>query len=315
MKTRITELLGIEYPIFQGGMAWVSTPELAAAVSEAGGLGILACGMLTPEEMERRISRCRELTSRPFGMNIVMLSPHVPQLAELAARERLAAVTTGAGNPGQYIGLWKDAGVKVLPVIPSVALALRMERAGADGVIAEGTESGGHVGETTTLTLVPQVADALSIPVVAAGGIADGRGVAAAFMLGAEAVQCGTRFIASTECVAHQNYKDMIVSAGDTDTAVTGRSIRRPVRAIRNALTRRYVELEQQGAGPDELEALALGALGKAFAEGDREAGSFMAGQISGLIHGIMPVREIIEDMFRQAGEIYWLEERYFRQA
>lgn len=304
MKTKITELFGIKYPLFQGGMAWVSDGTLAAAVSNGGGLGLIASGSAPADVVEKEIRRCRALTDKPFGVNIMLMSPHAPAIAELVIKEQVPVVTTGAGNPGKYMEAWKAAGVKVVPVIPSVALAQRVERLGADAVVAEGCESGGHIGEATTMSLVPQVADGVNIPVIAAGGIGDGRGIAAALMLGAQGVQLGTRFLASTECPVHPNYKQMVLDAKDTDTAVTGRAAGRPVRAIRNRLTRRLSELEQSGASPDEFEELALGSLRRAVQDGDREEGSFMAGQIAGLIREVKPCGEIIQELFGEAEDL-----------
>ncbi len=304
MKTKITELFGIKYPLFQGGMAWVSDGTLAAAVSNGGGLGLIASGSAPADVVEKEIRRCRALTDKPFGVNIMLMSPHAPAIAELVIKEQVPVVTTGAGNPGKYMEAWKAAGVKVVPVIPSVALAQRVERLGADAVVAEGCESGGHIGEATTMSLVPQVADGVNIPVIAAGGIGDGRGIAAALMLGAQGVQLGTRFLASTECPVHPNYKQMVLDAKDTDTAVTGRAAGRPVRAIRNRLTRRLSDLEKSGASPDEFEELALGSLRRAVQDGDREEGSFMAGQIAGLIREVKPCGEIIQELFGEAEDL-----------
>ncbi len=298
IKNRVTELFHIEYPIFQGGMAWVATAELAAAVSEAGGLGIIGAGSMNADLLRKEIRRCKEMTSKPFGVNIVMLSPYTDELFDVVCEERVSVVTTGAGNPAPYIKKLKDAGVKVVPVIPAVSLAKRMESYGVDAVVAEGMESGGHIGTLTTLVLVPQVVDAVSIPVIAAGGIADARGVRAVFALGAEGVQVGTRFVASVECKAHPNYKQLIVNAGDRSTVVTGTSLGRPVRCLRNSMTKRLLELEKSGASPDEFENVATGSLKKAFLYGDMHEGSFLAGQISGMIKDIKPVKEIIRELF-----------------
>lgn len=301
MKTRVTELLGIKYPIFQGGMAWVSEANLAAAVSNAGGIGLIAGGSAPTGKIREEIRMAKEMTDKPFGVNIMLMSPYADEIAQMVIEEKIAVVTTGAGNPGKYIPAWQEAGIRVIPVVPSVALAKRMERAGADAVIAEGCESGGHIGELTTMALIPQVVDAVSIPVLAAGGIADGRGVAASFLLGAEGVQVGTRFLASDECQIHQGYKDLVLKAKDTDSAVTGRNAGRPVRQVKNKFTRRVLELERQYADPEEFEALTVGSLKKAVVDGNLTEGSFMAGQIAGMIGDIRPVKEIIEDMFSQA--------------
>ena len=304
MKTRITELLGIEYPIIQGGMAWVAEASLAAAVSNGGGVGLIAGGAAPADFIRKEIIRARELTDKLFGVNIMLMSPFAADLAQLMVEEGVKIVTTGAGSPGKYMEMWKSAGIKVIPVVPSASLALRMERAGADAVIAEGCEAGGHIGELTTMALIPQVVDTVTIPVIAAGGIADGRGVAAAFMLGAEGVQVGTRFLLANECVIHQNYKDMVIKAKDTDSAVTGRSNGHPVRAIRNKLTKKFLELEKQGATFEELETLTLGSLRKAVIDGDIDGGSFMAGQIAGLVKKEQPAGEIIMEMFAEAEKL-----------
>lgn len=247
MKTKITELLGIEYPVIQGGMAWVAEASLAAAVSDAGGLGLIAAAAAPAEWVREQIKKVREMTDRPFGVNIMLMSPEADQVAKVIVEEKVPIVTTGAGSPEKYMADWKAAGVKVIPVVASTALARRMERCGADAVVAEGTEAGGHIGEITTMTLVPQVADAVEIPVIAAGGIADGRGMAAAFMLGAEGVQVGTAFAASRESVIHQNYKDSILRAKDIDTRVTGRTTGHPIRVLRNDMSRKYLEMEKAG--------------------------------------------------------------------
>lgn len=303
METKITELLQIEYPVFQGGMAWVAEHNLAAAVSNAGGLGIIGAASAPPEVVRDEIRRCKELTDRPFGVNVMLLNPNAEEVAHIVVEEGVKAVTTGAGNPGKYMKLWKDAGVKVIPVVASVAMAKMMERAGADAVVAEGMESGGHIGSTTTMALVPQVVDAVTIPVIAAGGIADGRGMAAAFMLGAEGIQMGTRFVASTESTVHENYKDRILKAKDIDSVVTGLSTGHPVRSLRNQMTREYLKLEKENADFMELEQLTLGSLRKAVIEGDCVNGTLMAGQIAGLIHREQNCREIVEEIVRQAEE------------
>lgn len=301
MKTRITELLQIEYPIIQGGMAWVAEHRLAAAVSNAGGLGIIGAASAPPEVVREEIRKCKELTDRPFGVNIMLLNPNADEVAGIVVEEGVRVVTTGAGNPAKYMDLWKRADVKVLPVVASVAMAKLMERAGADGVVAEGMESGGHIGQTTTMALVPQVVDAVSIPVVAAGGIADGRGLAAAFMLGAEAVQMGTRFVAAKESIVHENYKHQILKAKDIDSVITGTSTGHPVRSLRNHMTREYLQLEKENADFMELEKLTLGSLRKAVVDGDTVNGTLMAGQIAGLIREEKSCADIIQDIMRQA--------------
>ena len=305
MKTQITQLLGIQYPIFQGGMAWIAESTLAAAVSNAGGLGIIAGGSAPIDYLREQIRRCKELTDKPFGVNIMLMSPNAKELAKLVIEEKVPVVTTGAGNPGKYMAAWKEAGVKVIPVVPSVALAVRMERAGADAVIAEGTESGGHIGENTTMCLVPQVVDAVKIPVIAAGGIADGRGVAASFMLGAQGVQVGTRFLAAQECQIHPTYKELVVKAKDTDSIVTGRYTGHPCRNVRTKFTKKLASGEKDGSlTPDEFEQLTLGSLRKAVQEGNLEEGSFLCGAIAGMIKEVKPAKEIIEEMFAQAEKL-----------
>lgn len=307
MKTRITELLGIEYPIIQGGMAWVAEHHLAAAVSEAGGLGLIGGANAPAEVVREEIRKARMLTNKPIGVNVMLLSPHAEEVAKVVVEEGIQVVTTGAGNPEKYMDIWKAAGVRVIPVVASVALAKRMERYGADAVVAEGCESGGHIGEQTTMTLVPQVADAVSIPVIAAGGIGDGRGVAAAFMLGAQAVQIGTRFVVAKESIVHDNYKQRILKAKDIDSAVTGRSHGHPVRCLRNQMTREYVKLEQEGKSFEELEYLTLGALRNAVMDGDIVHGTVMAGQIAGMITKEQTCKEIIDEMMSQASKLmHW---------
>ena len=301
MKTRVTELLGMEKPIIQGGMAWVAESHLAAAVSEAGGFGLIGAANAPADVVRNYIREAKELTDRPFGVNIMLLSPFADDIARVVVEEGVAAVTTGAGNPEKYMAQWKEADIKVIPVVASVALAKRMERCGADAVVAEGTESGGHIGQSTTMTLVPQVVDAVSIPVIAAGGIADGRGFAAAMMLGAEAVQMGTRFCVSNECVIHENYKERILKAKDIDSEVTGRSHGHPVRGLRNKMTREYLKLEAAGASFEELEKLRLGGLRKAVVEGDTDQGSVLAGQIAGMVNRRQSCREIIDEIMEQA--------------
>lgn len=304
MKTKITELIGIQYPVFQGGMAWVGTWELASAVSNAGGLGIIGSGGAPASWVEEQIRQMRAHTKKPFGVNLMLMNPEADAIAELLAREHVDVVTTGAGNPGKYMKLWKEAGVKVIPVVASVALAKMMERAGADAVIAEGTESGGHIGETTTIVLVPQVVDAVSVPVIAAGGIADGRGLAAALLLGAEAVQMGTVFVASKESIVHEAYKAKVLRAKDIDTRVTGRSTGHPVRTLRNKQTNEYLRLESEKAGFEELEKLTLGGLRRAVVDGDVDYGSLMAGQIAGLVKEERSCQEILAQTTAQAKEL-----------
>lgn len=304
MKTVITELLGIEYPVIQGGMAWVGTAELAAAVSEAGGLGIIGAGGAPASWVEDQIHKVKEKTDKPFGVNLMLLNPEADAIADLLIKEGVKVVTTGAGNPEKYMEVWKKAGVRVIPVVASTALAKRMEKAGADAVIAEGTESGGHIGETTTMALVPQVVDAVNIPIIAAGGIADGRGMAAAFMLGAKAIQMGTIFVASKESIVSDAYKNKVIKARDIDTKVTGRTTGHPVRCLRNQQTREYLKLEQEGASFEELEKLTLGGLRKAVVDGDVIHGSVMAGQIAGLVKDIRSCKEIIEGICQEMKEI-----------
>lgn len=304
METRITRMLGIRYPVIQGGMAWVAEHHLAAAVSEAGGLGLIGGANAPGEAVREEIRRARKLTDKPFGVNVMLMSPHAEDVARVVVEEGVRVVTTGAGSPENYMEMWKAAGIRVIPVVASVALAKRMERCGADAVVAEGTESGGHIGEATTMTLVPQVADAVSIPVIAAGGIADGRGVAAAFMLGAEAVQIGTRFVVAEESIVHENYKQRIIKARDIDSTVTGRSHGHPIRCLRNQMTREYLKMEQEGRPFEELEYLTLGALRRAVMEGDVREGTVMAGQIAGLISREQTCREMIEEMMTQAGAL-----------
>ena len=301
MKTRVTELLGIEHPIIQGGMAWVAEYHLAAAVSEAGGLGLIGGANAPGEVIRDYIRKAKERTSKPFGVNVMLMSPYADDVAKVVVEEGIKVVTTGAGNPGKYMDMWKAAGIKVIPVVASVALAKMMEKAGADAVVAEGTESGGHIGEAPTMTLVPQVVDAVNIPVIAAGGIADGRGIAAAFMLGAEAVQIGTRFVVAKESIVHENYKQRIIKAKDIDSTVTGRSHGHPVRCLRNQMTREYNKLESEGKSFEELEYLTLGTLRKAVQEGDVTQGTVMAGQIAGMIDKVQTCKEMIDEMMAQA--------------
>ena len=304
MKTRVTEILGIEYPIIQGGMAWVATYQLAAAVSNAGGLGLIGAGGAPASFVREQIQKAKELTDKPFGVNIMLMNPEADEIAKVIVDEGVKVVTTGAGNPAKYMEMWKAAGVKVIPVVASVALAKLMERGGADAVVAEGTESGGHIGSTTTMALVPQVVDAVSIPVIAAGGIADGRGFAAAFMLGAEGVQLGTRFVVASESIVHEKYKAMLIKAKDIDSAVTGLSTGHPVRSIRNKMTKEYLKLEKEGADFMELEKMTLGSLRKAVVEGDVVNGTVMAGQIAGLVKKEQPCKEIIDEIMSEGMEL-----------
>lgn len=301
METRVTKLLGIEYPIIQGGMAWVAEYHLAAAVSEAGGFGLIGGASAPAEVVREQIRKVKELTDKPFGVNVMLLSPHADEVAKVVAEEGVKAVTTGAGNPEKYLDMWKDAGIKVIPVVASVALAKRMERYGADAVVAEGMESGGHIGFQTTMSLLPQVADAVSIPVIGAGGIGDGRGFAAAMMLGAEAVQIGTRFVVAKESIVHENYKQRIIKAKDIDSEVTGLSHGHPIRCLRNQMTREYLKLEKEGAPFEELEHLTLGSLRKAVMEGDINHGTVMAGQIAGLISKEQTCKEMIQEIMEEA--------------
>lgn len=304
MKTKITELLGIEYPVIQGGMAWVAEHKLAAAVSEAGGLGLIGAASAPPEIIREEIRKCKELTKKPFGVNIMLLNPNAEEIAKIVVEEGVPVVTTGAGSPAKFMEMWKKAGVKVIPVVASVAMAKLMERGGADAVVAEGTESGGHIGSTTTMALVPQVADAVNIPVIAAGGIADGRGMAAALMLGAEAVQMGTRFVVAKESIVHEQYKNKIIKASDIDSEVTGLSTGHPVRSLRNKMTKEYLKLEKSGADFMELEKLTLGSLRNAVMDGDVTNGTVMAGQIAGMIKSELTCKEIVEQITTEAAEV-----------
>ena len=304
MKTRITELLEIEYPVIQGGMAWVAEHNLAAAVSEAGGLGLIGGANAPGEVVREEIRKARAITKKPFGVNVMLMSPHADDVARVVVEEDVKVVTTGAGNPEKYMEMWKKAGIKVIPVVASVAMAKRIERMGADAVVAEGMESGGHIGELTTMTLVPQIVDAVSIPVIAAGGIADGRGIVAAFMLGAEAVQMGTRFVVAKESTVHDNYKQRLIKASDIDSTVTGRSHGHPIRCLRNQMTREYLKLEKEGKSFEELEYLTLGALRKAVQDGDVKNGTVMAGQIAGMIDKEMTCKEMIEEMMEEASRL-----------
>ena len=302
--TRICKILGIEYPIIQGGMAWAANHELAQGVSNAGGLGIIAAGNAPKEVIKEEIRKVKEKTNKPFGVNIMLMSPFAEEIVDLVCEEKVPVVTTGAGNPGKYMEKLKNAGIKVIPVVPTVALARRMEKQGADALIVEGTEAGGHIGELTTMAIVPQVVEAVDIPIIAAGGIADGRGFLAALALGAEGIQMGTRFVCSSECIAHENYKERIIKSKDRDAIVTGRSTGYPVRVLKNKFTKEYLELEKQGVPFEELEELGAGKLRLAVIEGDMDNGSVMAGQISGLIKDVKSCEEIINNIINE-GEMY----------
>ena len=297
MQTRVTKVLGTEYPIIQGAMAWIAEHHLAAAVSAAGGLGIIAGGNAPAEVIRDEIKSLREITDKPFGVNLMLLSPHAEDLAQVVIEEKVPVITTGAGSPEKHMEAWKAAGIKVIPVVASVALARRMERYGADAVVAEGCEAGGHIGEQTTMSLIPQVVDAINIPVIGAGGVGDGRGMAAMFMLGAEGVQVGTRFVVAEESIVHQNYKERVIASKDTDSAVTGRSHGHPIRTLRNQNTREYIKMEVDGATFEELELLTFGGLRKAVIDGDVKNGSVMAGQIAGLIKKQQTCEEIIKEL------------------
>jgi len=304
MKTKVTELLQIEYPIIQGGMAWVAEHHLAAAVSEAGGFGLIGAASAPPEIVREEIRKAKELTDKPFGVNIMLLNPNADEVAKIVVEEGIQAVTTGAGNPEKYMPMWKEAGVKVIPVVASVAMAKRMERYGADAVVAEGMEAGGHIGNQTTMALIPQIVDAVNIPVIAAGGIGDGRGVAASFMLGAEGVQMGTRFVVADESIVHDNYKDRIVKAKDIDSVVTGQSTGHPVRCLRNQMTKEYIKKEQEGVPFEELERMTLGSLRKAVMDGDILNGTVMAGQIAGLESKRQSCKEILQEIMTEAEKL-----------
>ena len=302
IHTDVCDRIGIEYPIFQGGMAWVSEHILAAAVSNAGGLGIISAMNAPGEYLRKEIRACREMTDRPFGVNVMLMSPHAPEVAKVILEEKVPVVTTGAGLPGVYMKEWVPAGIKVVPVVPSVAIAKRVAREGATAVIAEGCESGGHVGELTTMALVPQVVDAVDVPVLAAGGIADGRGIAASFMLGARGVQVGTRFLCANECQVHPNYKKKILAARDIDTVVTGKRLGHPVRCLKNPFARAFGQMEYNSSVTnEEIEKFGAGSLRKAAVEGDMENGSIMAGQIAALVKEEQPAAQIIREMFAQA--------------
>lgn len=294
---KLNEILGIEFPIIQGGMANIATAEFAAACSNAGAMGLIGCGGMNTEQLREQIRRCKALTDKPFGVNLMLMNPCVDEMADMIIEEKVQFVTTGAGNPGKYMAKWKAAGIKIFPVVAAVALARLLERAGADGLIAEGGESGGHVGETTTMALVPQVVDAVSIPVVAAGGIADGRQLAAAYALGACGAQVGTCLLTSVECPIHENYKKAVLKAKDRDTTVTGRSAGAPVRILKNKMSREYIKREYEGATLEELEHFTLGSLRRAVFDGDTENGSLMCGQVAGMLHEIKPVRQIFQEL------------------
>lgn len=309
MKTEITELLQIQYPVIQGGMAWVADYHLAAAVSNAGGLGLIGAGAAPASFVKEQIEKCKALTDKPFGVNLMLMNPEADAIAEVIAQSGVKVVTTGAGSPQKYVAMWKEAGVKVIPVVASVALAKIMERCGADAVVAEGCESGGHIGETTTMALVPQVVDAISIPVIAAGGIGDGRGVAAALMLGAKGVQVGTRFLVAEETNIHPAYKERVLKAKDIDTQVTGRSGGHPIRSLRNQMTKHYLEMEASGATFEELESLTVGSLRKAVVDGDVKNGTVMAGQIAGLVSKPQTCEEIVKDLIDGAEAV--LKDRF----
>ena len=301
---KINEIFNIKYPVFQGGMANIATGEFAAAISESGAMGIIGAGGMTANDLREHIRICKNKTSKPFGVNIMLMNPEAGEMAKIVVEEKVPLVTTGAGNPGKYMAMWKNAGIKVFPVVSSVALAKRLEGLGADGLIAEGSESGGHIGELSTMVLVPEVCDAVKIPVVAAGGIASGRQMAAAFILGASGVQIGTCLLASNECPIHENYKNAVVNAKDSSTVVTGRIGGTPVRILKNPMSREYIKKEKEGATLEELEIYTLGALRKAVKDGDVKNGSLMAGQVSGMVKEIKPVREIIETMVREYEEL-----------
>ncbi|KKY02924.1 2-nitropropane dioxygenase [Paraclostridium benzoelyticum] len=300
----LCELLNIKYPIIQGGMAWVATAELAAGVSNAGGLGIIAAGNAPKEVIKEQIKKCRELTDKPFGVNVMLLSPFVEEIMDLIVEERVEVITTGAGNPAKYIERLKEVNTKIIPVVPTIALAKRMEKHGADAVIVEGTEAGGHIGELTTMVLTPQVVDNVNIPVIAAGGIADGKGLAAALCLGASGVQIGTRFICSDECIAHENYKNLILKSRDRDAIVTGRSTGHPVRTLKNKLAKDILNMEKEGANPLDIDQKGVGSLRMAVVNGDVDNGSFMAGQIASYINDVKPCKQIIEDIMEESKSI-----------
>ena len=302
---KLNEILGTEFPFIQGGMANIATGEFAAAVSNAGALGLIGAGGMTPESFRENIHKCRALTDKPFGVNIMLMHPQADELAKIAAEEKVAVITTGAGSPGVYVPMWKEAGAKIFPVVSAVSLAKMMAKAGVDGIIAEGTESGGHVGETTTMALVPQVCDAVDIPVIAAGGIACGRQLVAAYALGACGAQLGTCLLVSEECPIHPNYKEALLKANDRATVVTGRSVNAPVRVIKNQMTKDYIAHEKAGADKMELEKFILGSLRRAVFDGDTRTGSLMAGQVAGMLHEIRPLRAIFEELQAQAKDCF----------
>ena len=304
MKTRVTELLGTEYPVIQGGMAWVAEYHLAAAVSNAGGLGLIGAASAPAEVVREQIREAKKLTDKPFGVNVMLLNPNAPEVAQVIIEEGVKVVTTGAGSPAKFMEAWKKAGITVIPVVASVAMAKMMERTGADAVVAEGMEAGGHIGSATTMTLVPQIVDAVSVPVIAAGGIADGRGVAAAMMLGAEGIQIGTRFVVANESIVHKNYKERIIKARDIDSEITGMSTGHPIRVLRNQMSREYLKMEKEGASFEELEQLTLGSLRKAVIDGDVTHGSLMAGQSAGLVKKEQSCKEIIDEMMAEAAAL-----------
>ena len=305
LNSELCSILGIEYPIFQGGMAWIADGKLAAAVSEAGGLGIISAMNAGADYLKKEIETARSLTKKPFGVNIMLMSPHVAEVAQVVADLKVPVVTTGAGNPAKYMPMWLEAGIKVIPVIPSVMLAKRMEKLGAVAVVAEGGESGGHIGELNTMALVPQVVDALSIPVIAAGGIGDGRGIAAAFMLGAKGVQMGTRFLVANECGVHPNYKAKVLKASDIDTIVTGRKLGHPVRSLKTSFSRNFFMKENDPSiSNEELESAGIGALRAAAVDGDDTKGCFIAGQIAGLVNKEQSAKEIVDELVAQAEEL-----------
>ena len=304
IKSKVAEMLGLKYPVFQGGMAWVATAELVSAVSNAGGLGIIGSGSMEPDILEKEIHRTKQMTDKPFGVNLMLMNPFIDDLVEVVCKEKVAVVTTGAGNPGKYIEKFKNAGIKVFPIAPMIALAKRLKKLGVDGIIAEGGESGGHVGELTTMVLVRQIVNEIDLPVIAAGGISDSRSVVAAFALGADAVQIGTRFVVAKECTVHKNYKEAIIKADCRDAVVTGRSTGHPVRCLRNRLTREFDKLEKEGAPKEKLEELGAGKLKAAAVDGDIKWGSVMMGQTAGLIEEEQSVKEILEEIFNGVPEV-----------
>ncbi len=301
---KICEILNIKYPIIQGGMAWVADANLASAVSEAGGFGIIGTGSATADIVREEIRKCKKMTDKPFGVNVMLMSPNVESVIEVIIEEKPKAITTGAGNPAKYMEKLKKAGIKVIPVVPTIALAKRMEKLGADAIIAEGTEAGGHIGELTTMVLIPQISDEVKIPVIAAGGIANGKGMAASFALGAQGVQIGTRFICSKECNIHENYKQVVLSAKDRDAIVTGRTTGHPVRTLKNKFSKEYLKMEKEGASSEELDRLGAGSLRLAVIDGDLEKGSFMAGQSASMIKEIKSCKEIIEEIVKESSSI-----------